>query len=295
VETNSIGDREMGFETEAFGSMGKNAFYSQPAPFGKVTPRPGGGNMVGGLIKSGMGLLENRYNQKLANQNAASNEAIFNQQIAAARPGSTTGTAYGDAIYDEATNTIKYMPNQASQGMLGSLYSQQQGLMDQVSNLDPYSLGQQMYDLKRPAMQLAQDRQTNQALERLKAQGMLSSSHGNQLQGQLAQSQLYANNQALAEDILNAQNMKTANFQQQQMGGGLIDAINTGQLNQMNQNIGMGVNVSPSDSIGESYQNVMATKQKQGSGIADILGIAGTAMGGPVGGAIGSFVGGLFS
>ena len=39
----------------------------------------------------------------------------------------------------------------------------------------------------------------------------------------------------------------------------------------------------------------MATNQKQGSGIADILGIAGTAIGGPVGGAIGSFVGGLFS
>jgi len=164
-----------------------------------------------------------------------------------------------------------------------------------VSNLDPYSLGQQMYDLKRPAMQLAQDRQTSTALERLQATGMLGSTTGNQLQGELAQSQLLANNQALAEDILNAQNMKTANFQQQQIGGGLIDNINTGQLNQMGQNIDMGVKVSPSDRIGESYQNVMATKQKQGSGIADILGIAGTAMGGPVGGAIGSFVGGLFS
>ena len=252
-------------------------------------------NMIGGLINAGIGLGESAYNTKLANQNAANNEAIFNQQIAAARAGSTTGTAYGDAFYDEATNTIKYMPNQASQGMLGSLYSQQQGLMDQVSNLDPYSLGQQMYDLKRPAMQLAQDRQTSTALERLQATGMLGSTTGNQLQGELAQSQLLANNQALAQDILNAQNMKTANFQQQQIGGGLIDNINTGQLNQMSQNIGMGVKVSPSDRIGESYQNVMATNQKQGSGIADILGIAGTAMGGPVGGAIGSFVGGLFS
>jgi len=130
-----------------------------------------------------------------------------------------------------------------------------------------------MYDLKRPAMQLAQDRQTNQALERLKAQGMLSSSHGNQLQGGLAQSQLYANNQALAQDILNAQNMKTANFQQQQMGGGLIDAINTGQLNQMNQNIGMGVNVAPSKALGESYVNERNTKAQSGSALGDILGI----------------------
>jgi len=272
----------------------KGNFLGKPAT-STITPRPGGGNMVGGLINAGIGLGESMYNTNLANQNAANNEAIFNQQISAARPGSTTGTAYGDAIYDEATNTIKYIPNQASQGMLGSLYSQQQGLMDQVSNLDPYSLGQQMYDLKRPAMKLAEDEDKAQLIERLKATGMFNSTSGNQLQGALAQSQGLNRNQVLAEDILNAQNMKTANFQQQQIGGGLIDNINTGQLNQMGQNIDMGVKVSPSDRIGESYQNVMATNQKQGSGIADILGIAGTAMGGPVGGAIGSFVSGLFS
>lgn len=252
-------------------------------------------NMVGGLINAGIGLGESMYNTNLANQNAASNEAIFNQQISAARPGSTTGTAYGDAIYDEATNTIKYIPNQASQGMLGSLYSQQQGLMNQISNLDPYSLGQQMYDLKRPAMKLAEDEDKAQLIERLNATGMFNSTSGNQLQGALAQSQGFARDQALSEDILNAQNIKNSNFQNQQTVGGLIDAINQGQLNQFAQNTNMGVNVSPSDRIGESYQNVMATNQKQGSGIADILGIAGTAMGGPVGGAIGSFVSGLFS
>ena len=63
----------------------------------------------------------------------------------------------------------------------------------------------------------------------------------------------------------------------------------------MNQNIGMGVNVAPPEGLTTAYSNQMATKQKQGSGIADILGIAGGAIGGPVGGAIGSFVGGLFS
>jgi hypothetical protein len=269
-------------------------FLGKPAT-STITPRPSGGNMVGGLINAGIGLGESMYNTNLANQNAASNEAIFNQQISAARPGSTTGTAYGDAIYDEATNTIKYMPNQASQGMLGSLYSQQQGLMNQISNLDPYSLGQQMYDLKRPAMKLAEDEDKAQLIERLNATGMFNSTSGNQLQGALAQSQGFARNQALSEDILNAQNIENSKFQNQQTVGGLIDAINQGQLNQFAQNTNMGVNVSPSDRIGESYQNVMATNQKQGSGIADILGIAGTAMGGPVGGAIGSFVSGLFS
>ena len=252
-------------------------------------------NMIGGIIDGAIGIGESMYNTNLANQNVSNMQGIYDQQIAAARPGSTTGTAYGDAMYDQATNTIKYMPNQASQGMLGSLYSQQQGLQNQVSNLDPYSLGQQMYDLKRPAMQLAQNQQTNQALERLQATGMLNSTSGNQLQGQLAQSQLYANNQALADDILNAQTMQNANFQNQQITGGLIDNINTGQLNQMGQNIDMGVNVAPPEGLTTAYSNQMATKQKQGSGIADILGIAGGAIGGPVGGAIGSFVGGLFS
>ena len=252
-------------------------------------------SMVGGLINSGIGLLENNYNQNLANQNVNNMQGIYDQQIAAARPGSTTGSAYGDAIYNQNTNTINYTPNESMQGMLGSLYSQQQALQNQVSDLDPYSLGQQMYDLKRPAMQLAQDRQTNQEIERLQARGMLNSTSGNQLQGELAQSQLYANNQALSNDILNAQTMQNSNFQNQQTVGGLIDNINTGQLNQMNQNIAMGANITPPQGLTTAYTNQMATNQKQGSGIADILGIAGTAIGGPVGGAIGSFVGGLFS
>mgnify|MGYP003121100927 CR=1 FL=1 len=258
-----------------------------------LIPRPGN-NMIGSVLGAGIDLAQNSYNNKVNNQNIANMQGIYDQQIAAARPGSTTGTAYGNAMYDEATNTLNYMPNQASQGMLGSLYSQQQGLMDQVSNLDPYSLGQQMYDLKRPAMQLAEDRQTSTALERLEATGMLGSTTGNQLQGELAQSQLYANNQALADDILNAQNMKTANFQQQQMGGGLIDNINTGQLNQMNQNIGMGVNVTPPNNLAAAYQNQADSKQSFGEGVgsslSSMLGLAG----GPVGGMIGSVLGKLF-
>ena len=125
-------------------------------PAGMTVPRPSPGNHAqnmaniqalgsnkptggGGFWDSAAGFAENAYNQNLASQNVAANQGMWQDQIAAARPGSTTGTAYGDAIYDEATNTIKYMPNQAAQGMLGSLYSQQQGLMDQVSNLDPYS------------------------------------------------------------------------------------------------------------------------------------------------------------
>ena len=142
-----------------------------------------------------------------------------------------------------------------------------------------------------------QDRQTAQLLERLKAGGMLSSSHGGQLQGGLAQAQYMANQQALSEDILNAQNMASAISTQQQQGAGIINAMQTGQLNQLSQNIGMGVNL-PSGSqtnLGEAYKQQMAAQATQGSNLADILGIAGTAMGGTAGGAIGSVIGSLFS
>jgi len=248
-----------------------------------------------GLGTQVLGLGESMYAGQLAGENVAANQQMWQDQVSAAKPGSTTGLAYGDAVYDEATNTLQYAPSGAAQGMLTSLYGQQQGFTDKLSNLDPYALGQQMYDLKRPAMQQAQDYQTAQLLERLKAQGMLSSSHGGQLQGGLAQAQYMAHQQALSEDILNAQNIASAISTQQQQAGGLIDAINTGQLNQLAQNIDMGVNVIPPESLSTAYKNQMDTKAKQGGSLADILGIVGTGIGGSAGGAIGSVIGGLFS
>jgi len=282
-------------------------------PAGMTVPRPSPGNHAQnmaaiqalggggedpwytGLGTQALGLGESMYASQLAGQNVAANQQIWKDQMAAARPGSTTGLAYGDAVYDEATNTLQYAPSGAAQGMLTSLYGQQAGFADKLSNLDPYSLGQQMYDLKRPAMLQEQDRQTAQLLERLRAGGMLSSSHGGQLQGGLAQAQYMANQQALSEDILNAQNMASAISTQQQQTGGLIDAINTGQLNQLAQNISMGAELTPPSSLGTAYKNQMDTKAKQGGSLADILGIVGTAMGGPTGGAIGSTIGSLFS
>ena len=245
-----------------------------------------------GLGTQALGLGESMYSQNLAGQNVAANQQMWKNQMAAARPGSTTGLAYGDAVYDEATNTLQYAPSGAAQGMLSSLYGQQQGFADKLSNLDPYSLGQQMYDLKRPAMLLEQDRQTAQLLERLKAGGMLSSSHGGQLQGGLAQAQYMANQQALSEDIMNAQNISSAVSTQQQQNAAIIDAINTGQLNQLTQNIGMGVDVTPAKSsdLAVAYQNQMDAEAQKGSSLGNILGIAGNALFPGAGG----FISGLF-
>ena len=265
-------------------------------PAGMTVPRPSPGNHAqnmaaiqalgsnkptgggDGFWNTVAGLGESIYGQQLAGQNVEQLEQQWKDQVSAARPGSTTGLAYGDAVYDEATNTLQYAPSGAAQGMLSSLYGQQAGFADKLSNLDPYSLGQQMYDLKRPAMLLEQDRQTAQLLERLKAGGMLSSSHGGQLQGGLAQAQYMANQQALSEDIMNAQNISSAVSTQQQQNAAIIDAINTGQLNQLSQNIGMGVNVAPPESLSTAYTNQMDTKAKKGSSLGNILGIAGNAL-----------------
>ena len=280
-----------------YGQGGNIGTFLTPRPQPAIIP--GGGTKKkfdwGGLGTTAIGLGQSMYADKLAGQNVAANQQIWKDQMAASRPGSTTGLAYGDAVYDEATNTLQYAPSGAAQGMLSSLYGQQAGFADKLSNLDPYALGQQMYGLKRPAMLQEQDRQTAQLLERLGAQGMLSSSHGGQLQGQLSQAQYMANQQALSEDILNAQNIASAISTQQQQAGGLIDAINTGQLNQLAQNIDMGVNVIPPESLSTAYKNQMDTKAKQGGSLADILGIVGTGIGGSAGGAIGSVIGGLFS
>ena len=274
-----------------YGLGGNIGNFITPKPKPKIIP---GNSKKSGFWDSAAGFAENAYNQNLASQNVAANQGMWQDQIAAARPGSTTGLAYGDAVYDEATNTLQYAPSGAAQGMLTSLYGQQAGFADKLSNLDPYALGQQMYGLKRPAMQQEQDRQTAQLLERLGAQGMLSSSHGGQLQGGLAREQYMANQQALSQDILNAQNMASAISTQQQQGAGIIDAMQTGQLNQLSQNIGMGADVEPPLSLGAAYQNQMATKQKTGTGVADVLGIVGTGIGGTAGGAIGNIIGGLF-
>ena len=272
--------------------------YGQGGNIGTfLTPRPeykpDKDKWYKGLGTQALGLGESMYSQNLAGQNVAANAQMWKDQMAAARPGSTTGLAYGDAVYDEATNTLQYAPSGAAQGMLSSLYGQQAGFADKLSNLDPYSLGQQMYDLKRPAMLQEQDRQTAQLLERLRAGGMLSSSHGGQLQGGLAQAQYMANQQALSEDIMNAQNISSAVSTQQQQNAAIIDAINTGQINQLTQNIGMGVDVTPAKSsdLAVAYQNQMDAEAQKGSSLGNILGIAGNALFPGAGG----FLSGLFS
>ena len=254
-------------------------------------------NLGENFVNSAVGFGKGLYGNKLANDNVANMQALYDKQIAANRPGSISGGIYGDTSYNADTNTLNYGTNAQTQGMLDSLYNQQAGYANQLANFnkDPMALGQYMYDLKRPAMQQAQDRQTNQALERLQATGMLSSSSGNQLQGSLAQSQMLANQEALAQDMMNAQNIANAIQGRQTASMAGIGDINSAMNSQAQNAINMGIDVAPPTGTATAYTNQMNTKAKTGGGLADILGMAGNAIAPGIGGFLGKAVGGLFS
>ena len=254
-------------------------------------------NLGQNFVNSAIGLGKGLYGNKLANDNVANMQALYDKQIAAARPGSISGGIYGDTSYNADTNTLNFGTNAQTQGMLDSLYNQQAGYANQLANFnkDPMALGQYMYDLKRPAMQQAQDIQTNQALERLQATGMLSSSSGNQLQGSLAQSQMLANQEALAQDMMNAQNIANAIQGRQTASMAGIGDINSAMNSQAQNAINMGIDVAPPTGTATAYTNQMNTKAETGGGLADILGMAGNAIAPGIGGFLGKAVGGLFS
>ena len=124
---------------------------------------------------------------------------------------------------------------------------------------------------------------------------MLSSSSGNQLQGSLAQSQMLANQEALAQDMMNAQNIANAIQDRQTASIAGIGDINSAMNSQAQNAINMGVNVAPPTGTSAAYTNQMNTKAKTGGGLADILGMAGNAIAPGIGGFLGKAVGGLFS
>ncbi len=251
-------------------------------------------NMVNGLINAGIGLGESLYNNNLANQNVANNQAIFDQQVALQRPGNISGGAV-NVNYNPDTNTLTSSNNPQLQGLLSNLYGQTGGMSSQLANLDPFALGEYIYNQGSESRNLDQARQTNQALERLQATGMLSSSSGNQLQGQLVQSQNMANAQERANSMMQGQEIANAIANRQNAAINSIYGADALSQNAIQNAIDMRITPPSGDNLSTAYTNQMDTKAKTGGGLADVLGIAGTAMGGPVGGAIGSFVGGLFS
>jgi len=266
---------------------------SAPMPvFGKasagITQRPGGN---GGFEKL-IGLGESMYGNKLANDQTAKMEALYQKQIDAARPGNVTGGVYGDTNYNADTNTLDFSGNDQFTGMLSGLNNQISGYQ---GGLDPYQLAQQMYDLKTPGRELFQNQQQKDLDERLNARGMGYSSSGNDMFRSLAQGQNIANDQEMSGNFQLGQEMANAENARYQNAIAAINNLNTGVTNQYASATNMGVNVAPPPGVASSYTNQMDTKGQSAGALGDILGMAGTAVAGPLGGMFGSAVGSFFS
>ena len=249
-------------------------------------------SMVGGLINSGIGLLENNYNQNLANTNVNNVQGIYDQQIAAARPGNITGGVYGNTNYNTDTNTLDFSGNDQFTGMLTGLNNQISGYK---GGLNPYELAQKMYDLKTPNRNLFQNQEQKDLDERLNARGMGYSSSGNDMFRSLTQGQNIANNEEMSGNFRLGQEMANAENNRYQNAISAMNTINTGVMNQNTNATNMGVNVAPPAGTAAAYTNQMDTKAQTGTALGDVLGIAGTALGGPIGGMFGNFVGGFLS
>jgi len=254
-------------------------------------PRPGG-NMLKGGFGQLLGIGESMYGNKLANDQTAKMEALYQKQIDAARPGNVTGGVYGDTNYNADTNTLDFSGNDQFTGMLSGLNNQISGYQ---GGLDPYQLAQKMYDLKTPGRDLFQNQQQKDLDERLNARGMGYSSSGNDMFRSLAQGQNIANNEEMSGNFRLGQDMANSENARYQNAIAAINNLNTGVTNQYASATNMGVDVKPPPGVASSYTNQMDTKGQSAGALGDILGMAGTAVAGPLGGMFGSAVGSFFS
>jgi len=239
-----------------------------------------------------LGLGESMYGNKLANDQTAKMEALYQKQIDANRPGNVTGGVYGNTNYNADTNTLDFSGNDQFTGMLSGLNNQISGYQ---GGLDPYQLAQQMYDLKTPGRELFQNQQQKDLDERLNARGMGYSSSGNDMFRSLAQGQNIANNEEMSGNFRLGQDMANSENARYQNAIAAINNLNTGVTNQYASATNMGVDVTPPPGVASSYTNQMDTKGQSAGALGDILGMAGTAVAGPLGGMFGSAVGSFFS
>ena len=279
-----------------YGTSGNIGTFNKPI---NAQPRPGGGsgNMIGGLINTGIGLLENNYNQGLADDRVTNLKNDWRDQVAVARPGNINGGLV-NVNYDTGANSLNVSNSSELQGLLANQYAQQGGLANQLSNLDPFALGNFLYDQGSGIRNQEQAQQRAEVLERLNATGMLSSSSGNQLQGQIAQQQNLANAQERNVAMMQGQEVANAIANRQNAAISNIYGAEDRTQNAIQNAINMGVSVSPPDSLSSAYQNQADAKQgfagEVGSSLSDMLGLAGGAVGGPIGGMLGSVIGKLF-
>jgi len=269
-----------------FGRGGNIGTFLDNAPKTKYTPRPGGNNMIGGLLDNVIGLGESMYGQKIQDNRVNQITNDWRNTVDAARPGNIAGGNV-NVNFDKASNTLNVAPNAQLQGLIASQYAQQGGLSNQLANLDPFALGNFLYEQGSGIRDQEQAQERAEVLERLKATGMLSSSHGGQLQGQIAQQQNLANAMERNQSMMQGQEIANAIASRQNAAISNIYGADTITNNAIQNAINMGVNVPPPDYLDTAYQDAGDARAEKGSGLADLLGMAVNP--------IGSFVSGLFS
>ena len=245
-----------------------------PMPaFGKATPGVSKTN-TNGLFNAIGGVAENIYAGNLADQNVADQQGIFNQIIDAGLPGNIAGGAV-NVNYDKGSNTLNAANNPQLQGLIASQYAQQGGLSNQLANLDPFQLGDYIYNQGSGIRDQEQAQQRNEILERLNATGMLSSSSGNQLQGQIAQQQNLANAQERNVAMMQGQEVANAIANRQNAAISNIYGADALSQNAIQNAINMGQSVTPPATLGESVNNRMDQRAQTGGSLADMLEIGG--------------------
>lgn len=253
-------------------------FLGKPAT-STITPRPGGNNNIGGMLQNVIGLGESMYGQKIQDDRVNQIQGDWRDTIAAARPGNIAGGNV-DVNYDAGSNTLNVSPNAQLQGLIASQYAQQGGYADQIANLDPFALGNFLYEQGSGIREQEQAQERAEVLERLKATGMLSSSSGNQLQGQIAQQQNLAN--AMERNRATMQGQEVANAIASRQNATISNIFGADALTQnaIQNAINMGVNVPPPEYINTAYQDAGDARAETGSGLADLLGLAINPIGG---------------
>lgn len=262
-----------------YGLSGNIGTFLNNAPKTQITPRPGGNNNIGGMLQNVIGLGESMYGQKIQDDRVNQIKGDWRDTIAAARPGNITGGNV-DVNYDAGSNTLNVANNPQLQGLIASQYAQQGGLSEQLANLDPFALGNFLYEQGSGIRDQEQAQERNEILERLNATGMLSSSSGNQLQGQITQQQNLANAMERNQSIMQGQEVANAIASRENAAIGNIFNADTLTQNAIKNAISMGIDVPPPEYLNTAYQDAGDAKAETGSGLADLLGFAVNPIGG---------------
>jgi hypothetical protein len=165
----------MGYETEAFGTGGKNAFYSQPTPFksgaiNKSTSKGGGinlGSLLGGLFGGRNKTVD------YAQQDFERQKQLMDKMYEMSAPYSTYGVT-GSNVVDQDGKTITSSLSPELQAQYDALLGRAGMTADRVAQLsgNPQELQQAIYQEQQALLQPSQDQARAQLDEQQIARGI---------------------------------------------------------------------------------------------------------------------------